>query len=99
MQAASGVAGRANVGLCCASSLFLFRFQVKFKVVDSIQMMHDSEWTLKYDEPEVENVARGHSPSATFSAEGHHISMSHERPCFICFVVWPTISLELYIVF
>ena len=22
-------------------------------------MMHDSEWTLNYDEPEVENVARG----------------------------------------
>jgi len=54
MQAASGVAGRANVGLCCASSLFLFRFQVKFEVADSIQMMHGSEWTLKYDEPEDE---------------------------------------------
>jgi len=25
----------------------------------NIQMMHGSEWTLKYDEPEVENVARG----------------------------------------
>ena len=23
----------------------------------------------------------------------------HERPCFICFVVWPTSSLKLYIVF
>ena len=23
-----------------------------------IQMMHSSKWTLKYDEPEVENVAR-----------------------------------------
>jgi len=22
-------------------------------------MMHGSEWTLKYDEPEVENVTRG----------------------------------------
>jgi len=52
-----------------------------------------------YDEPEVENVAQGRSPSATFSTEGHHISMSHERPCFICFVVWPTTSLKLYIVF
>ena len=30
-------------------------------------MMYGSEWTLKYDEPEVENVARGR----------------HERPCFI----------------
>ena len=33
------------------------------------------EWTLKYDEPEVENVARGRSPSATFSTEGHHICL------------------------
>jgi len=62
-------------------------------------MMHGSEWTLKYDESEVKNVALGHSPSATFSAEGHHISMSHERPCFICFVVWTTTSLTLHIVF
>ena len=53
-------------------------------------MMHGSEWTLQYDEPEVENVARGRSPSATFLTGGHHIPMSHERPCFICFVVWPT---------
>jgi len=29
--------------------------------------------TFKYDEPEVENVARGRSPGATFSTEGHHI--------------------------
>jgi len=41
-------------------------------------MMHGSEWTLKYDEPEVENVARLRSLSATFSTEGYHISMSHE---------------------
>ena len=46
-------------------------------------MMHGSEWTLKYDEPEVETVARGRSPSAAFSTEGHQIAMSHERPCFI----------------
>jgi len=26
---------------------------------NNIQMMHGSEWTLKCDEPEVENVARG----------------------------------------
>ena len=57
-------------------------------------MMHGSEWTLKYDEREVENVALGLCPSATFSTEGHHISVSHERPCFICFVVWPTTSLK-----
>jgi len=68
-------------------------------VCDIIQMMHGSEWTLKYDELEVENVARECSPSATFSTEGHHISVSHQRPCFICFVVWPTTSLKLYIVF
>jgi len=29
---------------------------------NTIQMMHGSEWTLKYDEPEVENVARGLRP-------------------------------------
>jgi len=61
--------------------------------------MHGSERTLKYDEPEVENVARGHGPSATFSFEGHHITMSHERPCFVCFVVLLTTNLKLYIVF
>ena len=27
----------------------------------------------QYDEPRVENVARGRSPSATFSTEDHHI--------------------------
>jgi len=38
-------------------------------------MMRGSEWTLKYDEPEVENVARGRSPSATFSiSEAAHWS-------------------------
>jgi len=47
------------------------------------------EWTLKYDEPKVEH----------FPTEGHHILMSHERPWFICFVVWPTTSLKLCIVF
>jgi len=62
-------------------------------------MMHGSEWTMKYDEPEVENVARGRSPSAAFSTDGHHISMSHRLPCFICFVVWPITSSKLYIVF
>ena len=34
-----------------------------------------------------------------FQPRVHHISMSHERPCFICFVVWPTTSLKSYIVF
>jgi len=55
---------------------------------DIIQMMH-GEWTLKYDESEVENVAGGRSPSATFSTEGHRISMSHERLCLTCFVAPP----------
>ena len=41
----------------------------------TVQMMHGSEWNMKYDEPEVENVARGRSPSVTFSIEGHLISM------------------------
>jgi len=39
--------------------------------------------TWKYDEPKVENVTRGRSPSVTFSAEGRPISMSHERLCVI----------------
>jgi len=47
----------------------------------------------KYDGPEVENVARGCSPSPTFSTEGHHIWMLLERPCFTCFVVWPTVLI------
>ena len=38
--------------------------------------------TSKYDKPKVENVTRRHSPSATFSNEGHHILI----------VVWPTMS-------
>ena len=42
-------------------------------------MMHGSEWTLKYDEPEFENVTRGRSRNVTFSTEGNHISMPHER--------------------
>ena len=50
--------------------------------------------TSKYDGPEVENVTRGRSLSATFSTEGHHIWMSREPPCFICFVVWPSSSLK-----
>ena len=29
----------------------------------NIKMTHGTEWTLKYDEPEVENVARGRSAS------------------------------------
>jgi len=50
--------------------------------------------TSKYDGPDVENVTRGRSLSATFSTEGHHIWMSREPPCFICFVVWPSSSLK-----
>jgi len=37
-------------------------------------MMYGSEWTLKYDETEVENVSLGLRPCATFSAEGHHFT-------------------------
>jgi len=35
-----------------------------------VQMMHGSEWTLKYDEPEIENVALGLCPCAAFSTSG-----------------------------
>ena len=62
-------------------------------------MLGSSEWTLKYDEPKVENVTRGRCLSVTFSAEGHHISVLHKRLCFICFVVWSTTGLKLYIIF
>jgi len=31
--------------------------------------------------------------------EHHLISVSHERLCVICFVVWPTASLNLYVIF
>jgi len=41
-------------------------------------MTHSSEWDMVIWWPEVEN------------AEGRHISVSHERLCVICFVVWPT---------
>jgi len=50
----------------------------------------------KYDEPEVENVTRGRSPSVTFSTERRHISISHERLCVICFVVWPITRILNY---
>jgi len=60
-------------------------YSIFIVLIITIQLMHGSECTLKYDEPEVENVAR--------------VRSSHERPCFICFVVWPTTSLKLYIVF
>ena len=39
--------------------------------------------TWKYDEPEVENVTLGCSPSVTFSADGRPISMSYEQLCVI----------------
>jgi len=39
-------------------------------------MMYGSEWTLKYDETEVENVSLGLRPRATFSAEGHHFNVA-----------------------
>ena len=57
-----------------------------------IQTMHGSKWILKYDEPEVEMSHEG-------CALVRHISMSHKRPCSICFFVWPTTSLKWCIVF
>jgi len=35
-------------------------------------MTHGSEWNMEIRRPEVENVARGRSPSVTFSTEGRH---------------------------
>jgi len=53
--------------------------------------------TLKYDKPEVENVAshEGAARVRHFQPRVHHLSMSHERPCLICFVIWPTTSLNI----
>ena len=42
--------------------------------------------------PKVDMSTRGHSPSGDISTEGQHVWMFHEHPCFICFVVWPTMS-------
>ena len=56
-----------------------------------IQMMQGSEWTLKYDEPKVENVHIFNRGSSYFDVV--------RTTCFICFVVWPTTSLKLYIIF
>ena len=53
-------------------------------------MTDGSEWDMKIWLPEVEHVTRGRSPRVTSSTEGSPISMSHELPCVICFVVWPT---------
>jgi len=39
-----------------------------------MQMMHGSEWTLKYDEPEVENVALVHSRDNLSSTSWMHFS-------------------------
>ena len=44
--------------------------------------------TFKYDEPRLKMSYEGQPRS--FSTDSHHIWMSHERSCFICFVVWPT---------
>ena len=41
-----------------AKLLLVRRCEIMTFVV--IKMMHGSEWTLKYDEPEVENVARAY---------------------------------------
>jgi len=45
---------------------------------------------------EVENVTLGLRPRVTFSTLGRHISLSHERRCVICFVVWPTTRILNY---
>ena len=63
-------------------------------MADIIQMMHGSEWTLKYDEPMVENVIRVQhfQPRVV-------IFQCHTNDRASCFVVWPTTSLKLYIIF
>jgi len=54
-----------------------------------------SEWPWKYDEPEVENVTRGRSPSVTFHPRVVIISMSHERLC-VMFCRIPTTKILNY---
>ena len=56
-------------------------------------MMHGSEWTLKYDEPKVETVAREWSQIAIFATSGSSYFNVHSLSCIICimfvFYDWP----------
>ena len=63
-------------------------FNPQWTVCESVQQVTLCRWCTvvssisKYDGPEVENVARGRSPNATFSTSG---------PSYLI-VVWPTMS-------
>jgi len=61
-----------NIFLACFNVSLTCHLAVPCLLSDNlcytIQMMHGSEWTLKYGEPEVQNVAHGSSPSATFQS-------------------------------
>ena len=50
---------------------------------DIIQMMHGSEWTLKYDEPEVENAHEGAARVRHFQPPVHYFN-AQSLPCIIC---------------
>ena len=63
---------------------------------DKIQMMHGSECDIEIWCTWGSKCRLRAQPKCDISTEGHHILMSHKRPCFICFVVWPTISLKLW---
>ena len=63
------------------------RCRISKKTVNRWRMVVSGTW--KYDDPRL-YVTQGRSPSVTCSTEGRPISMSHERLCVICFVVWPT---------
>jgi len=43
----------------CKGFVRSLKLRLHSLVCGTIEMMHGSEWTLKYDEPVVENVARG----------------------------------------
>ena len=59
-------------------------------------MTDGSECDMEIWRPEVEHVTQVRSLSVTGSTEGRHKSTSHELPCVICFVVWPTTRILNY---
>jgi len=50
-----------NTAICELDAAIAYSHKTDMPIQsDIIQMMYVSEWTLNYDEPEIENVARWH---------------------------------------
>jgi len=58
-----------------------------FFMAHGVETMHASECDIQLCYHKVHMSAAGQSPSVDISTEGQHISISHELPCFICFVI------------